>query len=374
MSANLDLMPLLGVNPSKTPKARSKRPLPTEVHSQAISQTFRKIVTAPLQCADDCKPSATKRRRSRTTEPISGSSVLPMPKDLIPSTSGQAGPIKPSAKFYCFGDVHGELEGFKENLKRAKLVDDHGNWRDGNSSTMVQMGDVVDRGPKSVESYQYLEQIQLQALKHSGKVIRLIGNHELNLLEGNFSHSKYQHPDQLAEQIKKDIISHKIQAAYWDGKYLYLHGGLCSSINDLLVSEIRISKGSDYAVTPQDVVDRINDLLITAVTSNCFDHPIFKSGISRKGSQPEGGVFWADFKELHFCAAPGVPQIVAHTPPLFNEPPIRCTESLGLICVDAGLCAPLGGKNAFLKKKESTGISFYVKVYRTWHKTFKIPK
>jgi calcineurin-like phosphoesterase family protein len=48
------------------------------------------------------------------------------------------------------GDVHGELNGFKEILRHAGLIDDHDSWT-GGRSLLIQTGDVIDRGPHSPE-------------------------------------------------------------------------------------------------------------------------------------------------------------------------------------------------------------------------------
>jgi len=80
-----------------------------------------------------------------------------------------------------FGDIHGELDGFKENLTHAKVLDEKGNFNKDFKDIVLQMGDVVDRGPKSIEAWKFLQNLQENA--NIGQVIRLLGNHELMLLQ-----------------------------------------------------------------------------------------------------------------------------------------------------------------------------------------------
>src|SRR5271169_472777 len=54
-------------------------------------------------------------------------------------------------RLVAVGDVHGAFDDFCLILKRAGLVDEQNHWT-GGSATLVQMGDLVDRGPKSREA------------------------------------------------------------------------------------------------------------------------------------------------------------------------------------------------------------------------------
>ena len=83
------------------------------------------------------------------------------------------------------GDVHGQFDPFVKILRHARLVDQDLNWS-GESHRLVQMGDILDRGPFSRKVDDLLDKIQQQAASAQGEVIRLIGNHELELLLSNF--------------------------------------------------------------------------------------------------------------------------------------------------------------------------------------------
>jgi hypothetical protein len=262
---------------------------------------------------------------------------------------------------YCFGDVHGELVGLQRNLRKAKLIDRKGNWATKKLTTVIQMGDVIDRGPKSVESYYYLEKLQDQANETTcGKVIRLIGNHELMFLQDNFGLADFTGSLALAKKIKEDVINYRVQAAYFDGTYIYIHGGLRSEIKEHLIHEIEQLRPAT-PVTPQDIVNHINTLLVHAVQTDNFTHPIFCASLARQGDQKIGGVFWTDFSELeNSLHAKDQPQIVAHLPPQSNQPAIRSADPIW--CVDAGLCQCYGGRQAFLKIKSDGALRVYERV------------
>ena len=60
------------------------------------------------------------------------------------------------------GDVHGEYETFLAILYDAKLIDLAGNWAAGDT-ILVQTGDMIDRGSKSIESVEFIRSLQEKA-------------------------------------------------------------------------------------------------------------------------------------------------------------------------------------------------------------------
>lgn len=105
----------------------------------------------------------------------------------IPST-----PASPSDTFYpspdrliAVGDIHGDLEKCKQSLLLAGLIDDAGNWC-GGSSTVVQVGDILDRGSDEIKTLYFLERLKRQAVNSGGKIITMNGNHEMMNMDGDF--------------------------------------------------------------------------------------------------------------------------------------------------------------------------------------------
>ncbi len=269
-------------------------------------------------------------------------------------------------EFFVFGDIHGELDGFKENLLHAQVIDKSGNLRKDFKGTIIQMGDVVDRGPKSKEAWAYLGRLQLQAKKNKDcKVIRLLGNHELMLLQGNYGFANYWFPSLFASTIKKDILAGRVQLAYFDNKRLYTHAGLRSKIRNILIEEIK-EKKKLKKVTTADITNYLNEVLKEAVKNNNFTHPIFDASVLRGGENSVGGPLWEDIKGLMGSKrARRIPQVIAHNPPRGNDSPIRITPSMRIINVDAGLCKNYGGNQAFVKIDNSQ-INVFARIGNIW--------
>ncbi len=82
----------------------------------------------------------------------------------------------------AIGDVHGAYAEFTGILQRTALTDGNQKWA-GGSATLVQTGDVLDRGAQARACIDLVMALKQQAGKAHGKVIPLLGNHEtLNVM------------------------------------------------------------------------------------------------------------------------------------------------------------------------------------------------
>ncbi len=84
----------------------------------------------------------------------------------------------------AIGDVHGEFTGFDAILRQTGIINDQHKWI-GGGTILVQTGDVVDRGPKSRECLDLLMALERQARGQKGKVIAVLGNHEVMAMMGD---------------------------------------------------------------------------------------------------------------------------------------------------------------------------------------------
>jgi hypothetical protein len=82
------------------------------------------------------------------------------------------------------GDVHGNLDGFTAMLKASGLIDDARQWT-GENSTLVLLGDLVDRGPQSRAVLDFVMTLQGEAQKRGGAVRVSLGNHEVMNIMGD---------------------------------------------------------------------------------------------------------------------------------------------------------------------------------------------
>ncbi len=86
------------------------------------------------------------------------------------------------ARVVAIGDVHGAFREFTNILQQAGLIDAKRRWT-GGTDTLVQTGDVIDRGPRTRECLDLVMDLEQQAAKAGGSLIPLIGNHEaMNLI------------------------------------------------------------------------------------------------------------------------------------------------------------------------------------------------
>lgn len=142
-------------------------------------------------------------------------------------------------RLLAVGDLHGDFENALATLALTGAVDGAGNWI-GGCSILVQTGDVMDRGRSSVALLDLFAGLKAQAAAAGGRVVTLLGNHELMNLQG---HSTYVHPDELAEYgrdrwhrdfspdgVRGAILAAGSPAAVVAGegpcRSLFVHGGL----------------------------------------------------------------------------------------------------------------------------------------------------
>jgi len=85
----------------------------------------------------------------------------------------------------AIGDVHGEYDGLVAILQQAQLIDAETHWI-GGDATLVQTGDLFDRGARVRDVMDLLMRIQKEAADAGGQVIVLLGNHEGMNLTGTY--------------------------------------------------------------------------------------------------------------------------------------------------------------------------------------------
>ena len=101
---------------------------------------------------------------------------------VVASPAAAAAPPEQPARIVAMGDLHGDFETWRRLAGAAGLVDRSGRWT-GGKATLVQVGDVVDRGPGSLNIVRDLMRLQKESAKQGGRVIVLVGNHEaMNIL------------------------------------------------------------------------------------------------------------------------------------------------------------------------------------------------
>ncbi len=125
-------------------------------------------------------------------------------------------------------DIHGFLDEFQFVLQKQELLDENNRWIGGDSKRLILMGDFVDRGPKSVETYVFFRALQGQLSKE--QITLLFGNHDIQYFGGPLAEIEKDVETQISGQMRHDAIEGKLQAAttvkVGEQEFLVVHGGL----------------------------------------------------------------------------------------------------------------------------------------------------
>src|SRR3989441_1206953 len=111
-----------------------------------------------------------------------------------PPHAGAATPPDSAPSLIAIGDVHGDYNDFVAILQRTGLIDEQHHWA-GGKTTLVQTGDLIDRGPQPREVMDLMISVEQEAPKSGGRVVALMGNHEMMNLMGDL---RYVTPENYA--------------------------------------------------------------------------------------------------------------------------------------------------------------------------------
>ena len=231
-------------------------------------------------------------------------------------------------RFVVVGDVHGRIEPFLNILRHAKLINKYSDWCGGNAR-LLQVGDIIDRGSFSLQVDNILDRLQEQAARNGGEVIRLVGNHELELILGNFGCSEVSRKQQeiFHHKFIRQVQEGKLKAAYAYKGFLCTHAGVNRRLMKIFSEQVEDLSAANLALL-------INLVFKESVVHQFYKHPIFNISHRRNGSSRFGGIFWEDLLDLitSYHQSP-VWQVVGHTP----VDHIVIDKKLQIIPVDIGL-------------------------------------
>jgi len=135
-------------------------------------------------------------------------------------------PAEPPETVVAIGDVHGDFDDFVAILQRTGLIDKQNHWT-GAKTTFVQVGDLLDRGPKPREVMDLMMALEKEAGQAGGRVVSLLGNHEMMNIMGDL---RYVTPVNYASFA--DGNSEKRQKAAYD-EYMKWKGSHASLLAEL---------------------------------------------------------------------------------------------------------------------------------------------
>ena len=154
-------------------------------------------------------------------------------------------------RLVIIGDIHGDLKRFKNILIDAKIINNNLEWIAEPSNTIVvQLGDQIDSANRieSANNWEILEDTEMIyftntldniAISKGGRVISLIGNHELMNTQGNFSYvsqksNKETRINDYHPNGKLSVILSKRPVVLKIGKLFFCHAGLKKCHLDIL--------------------------------------------------------------------------------------------------------------------------------------------
>lgn len=97
-------------------------------------------------------------------------------------------------RIVAVGDLHGDYAAWLDIARASGVMDAAGRWA-GGSATLVQLGDIADRGPDTLKIIRSLQQLAREAPGAGGRVVIILGNHEAMNLVGDY---RYTTPGEYA--------------------------------------------------------------------------------------------------------------------------------------------------------------------------------
>ncbi len=130
-----------------------------------------------------CERKAPPDRTPAETTGVGTAVTSPAPAPTKPTDAAPR--LEPAAQtVFAMGDVHGDYDAMMKSLRLGGVVDDAGKWVAGNA-TLVQTGDLLDRGDDEQKIVDYLEALQEEAAAAGGEIVLMNGNHEVMNVAGD---------------------------------------------------------------------------------------------------------------------------------------------------------------------------------------------
>ena len=121
----------------------------------------------------------------------------------------------------AIGDIHGDYNILIDLLKLSKVIDNNHYWCGGNTY-VIQLGDQIDGcrpsyinnnckkpslyAARDIDILNYMTKLNIQANVVGGKVISLLGNHELMNVDGNMDYVTYEELIQFSNNSSKNRL------------------------------------------------------------------------------------------------------------------------------------------------------------------------
>ncbi|KAG0380134.1 hypothetical protein BGX24_009960 [Mortierella sp. AD032] len=232
------------------------------------------------------------------------------------------------------GDLHSDLAQTLAVLRLANVVDADSNWSGGHD-TLVQTGDIVDRGPDTIAIYKLFDKLRQQAKEAGGKVVNVYGNHEVMNLGGDLRYVTEEDYDSFGGRQKRKEA--------WDVKTGWLGQQIYSNFNITHIQNghTAFSHGDMEPEWASLGADTLNLLSREAI----WKGPIW----SRAHATQEGGMEETCKSVDAAKKALGVNRLISGHTPQYRTGKILSICNGGYMVIDVGISKYYGGHLAVLE-------------------------
>lgn len=220
------------------------------------------------------------------------------------TVASSAEPRQAGRRLVSVGDLHGDYKTAERLLTSLGLMGPDGGWA-GGDAVFIQTGDVTDRGDASGPIYRALFRLQDEAPRDGGKVILLMGNHELMNLQNDFRYATYRDTSSMGTSDRAAVFSRdgwvgqalrqRVQAMALVGPevglerpVVYVHAGITSDIAEAAATQVADEQGTAQA-TGDSITRRMNDAVSAMLDADADQLRMYGDRSPLLGDE---GVFW----------------------------------------------------------------------------------
>ena len=243
-------------------------------------------------------------------------------------------------RLVAIGDIHGDLAQYHAILQLAGLTDKANHWNAAKGTTLVQVGDLLDRGPDDEEILLYSKRLQEEAKAAGSDFVLLVGNHEILNLQGFF---RYVHPKSMESTGSKAERLERFSSAGDLGSFIRTFKLVHSQMGTVFV---HAGLSIDYA---QYGLDKLNAISSAALDANDFNNaifgatgPVWTRTLINEASHGRCSMVKKSLDSLGLQR-----MVVGHTPQRAGNLETYCDDSL--IAIDVGISKYMYGNMAALE-------------------------
>ena len=224
------------------------------------------------------------------------------------AAEGSSCGLSTTDRIVAVGDVHGAYERFVKILQAAQIIDGRQRWS-GGAAVLVQTGDIVDRGPDGRRALDLLRKLENEAERAGGRVVPLIGNHEVMGMAGDlryvsadeYNSFKTSDSESLRDRVSAAVATRAESTARSAGERFdrdkFRAAFMAETPLGMLERQVAFGPDGDYGrwLRAHDTVARINGVL--------FIHGGISPAAAALGCEGINETVRGEMKELPVAAA-----------------------------------------------------------------------